>query len=204
MKIGFAIIAEQEFLEQIVSFETKFHDRAGFLNHLGTVHNLPHITLFQGEMKEAINYCNIADEIASEYVRRYANRRLIFTNIEYVPDGWYFLLCKKNAELLSLHYHLLKEVYPYIILPENRLDRRVEELTEEQYNAILQYNYRYAGEAYYPHITIGRSLQKDNLLLKEMNRAKEYLNLLPRAERITVYKMGENGTHEDTLYEVKL
>ena len=203
MKIGFALIAEKKFVDQIVALECEFHDKAGFSDHLGTVNNLPHTTLFQGEMRDAINYREIAEHIASEYVKLSKSRTLRFTKIKYVPLGWYFLICKKSKALSTLHFQVLSRVEPYIVLPETRLEA-TSDLPEVQREALLHYNYRYAGEAFYPHVTIGRSEAKNDMVLNEMNNALNQVDLSPRVDRVTVYKMGVNGIHEDTLYEVRI
>lgn len=203
MKIGFALIAEKKFVDQIVALECEFHDKAGFSDHLGTVNNLPHTTLFQGEMRDDINYREIAAHIATEYVELSKSRILRFTRIKYVPIGWYFLICKKSKAMSTLHYQVLHRIEPYIVLPKERLET-TSNLPEVQREAILHYNYRYAGEAFYPHVTIGRSETKNDMVLNEMNNALNQVELSPRVDRVTVYKMGINGIHEDTLYEVKI
>lgn len=202
MNIGFALITENNFVNQIVALEHQFHDKAGFFSTLGVTHNLPHTTLFQGTMKDDINYYEIAGFIANEYVKLSKSRHLRFTTIEYVPHGWYFLMCKKSKILSTLHSRLLTVVKPYIILPKERFERATEDLPIVQREAIIHYNYRYAGEAYCPHITIGRSATKNEIVLDEMNSSIRQFDLHPRVDKITVYQMGANGTHENTLYEI--
>ena len=203
MKIGFALIAENTFVNQIVALEREFHDKAGFSDILGTVNNLPHTTLFQGEMRVNIDYREIAEHIASEYLKLSKTRTLRFTHVKYVPHGWYFLLCRKSKVLSALHYQVLSKVEPYIVLPKERFEG-TKDLPKAQREAIRNYNYRYAGEAFYPHVTIGRSAVKSDTVLNEMNLALNQIELSPRVERVTVYKMGINGVHETTLFEVKI
>ena len=105
---------------------------------------------------------------------------------------------------MSLHNKVLNEVTPYIILPEDRLKRNLEDLPKNQQEAIKNYNYRYAGDAFCPHITIGRSTSKNETILKEMNMAICNFDLSPYVEKVTVYQMGTNGTHKNTLYEIAM
>lgn len=64
------------------------------------------------------------------------------------------------------------------------------------------YGYKYGGNAYKPHITIGRTKedkQNDNTL-----KALENANLAPNIApvvMVTVYKMDPDGTHQKTLYK---
>lgn len=202
MKTGFAIVAEEAFINQIVTLEHEFHESAGFYDSLGTTYNLPHTTLFQGEMRDEINYKEIANDIAREYIKLSTSLILHFTEIKYVPSGWYFLLCLKSKELLALHNYVLKRVEPYLILPEDRMKRDFSDLTKAQREAIFNFNYRYAGKAFCPHVTIGRSTGRNKIILSKMNSFISTFNLSPYTNRITVYNMGRNGTHENTLYEV--
>lgn len=204
MKIGFALIPQDSVVEQIIDFEQRFHDSGNFSHALGIKHNLPHITLFQGEMNENFDYVTMANSLSNFLVEKRLIPLVSFSKIVYVEKGWYFLMCDNSDFLLSMHDFVLKHVEPYIVLPPDRMERDIECLTENQYKAILRYNYRYAAEAFCPHITIGRSAQEDVLLLKKMNEAFSEMFKSSIISKITVYKMGQNGTHENTLYEIKI
>ena len=204
MKIGFAIITGSPFFEQIIAFEHLFHEEGGFFNSLGAKKNLPHTTLFQGDMDEVIDYRSIADMIAEKFVRLFPDRVVAFDKIVYVPEGWYFLECRKDPPLFDLHEEVLKWVQPYIRLDPARLDRDTGVMTREQIKGVQLYGYRYAGKAFYPHITIGRANNESAPLLLKMNAALDKIERTSCISRITVYRMGPNGTHESTLYEVRL
>lgn len=60
-------------------------------------------------------------------------------------------------------------------------------------------------EAFLPHITIGRSVSKEQDIIMQLLTTK--FQELPRdveIERLTVYRMGENGVHAETLDEIWL
>ena len=204
MKIGFAIITDSPFFEQIIAFEHHFHVEGGFFDSLGSEKNLPHTTLFQGDMDEAIDYRSIADIIAEKFVRLLPDRVIAFDKIVYVPEGWYFLECRRDPPLFELHEEVLKLVRPHIHLDPARLDRDTGVMTREQIRGVQVYGYRYAGKAFYPHITIGRTLKESAPLLFRMNAALDKIERTSCISRITVYRMGPNGTHESTLYQVQL
>ena len=203
-KIGFALIAETNFVNKIVNLEHDFHEKAGFFDSLGIIKNLPHLTLFQGEMNDKMNYQEVADKIARVFDEMDSSPMLHFTHIDYIPQGWYFLLCEKSKELEALHFEVLRMIEQYISLPEDRLTRCTNDMPRAQIEAIQRYNYRFAGDAFFPHITIGRSSERNEDVLNEMNMVIKQINLSPSVDKITVYKMGRNGTHEETLYEIKL
>lgn len=204
MKIGFAIIPEMSFTRQIIDFESRFHQEGGFSHSLGIDRNLPHITLFQGEIEDQFDYISMAQSIMKEIKSLSFVHSLKFSKIEYVEKGWYFLMCDKTELLSTIHNFVLKKISPYIIFPSVRNLENLEFLTPTQYDAILKYNYRYAGEAFCPHITIGRSSRRDEVLLQNMNTAFNQFCKTSVISKITVYKMGQNGAHEESLYEVNM
>ncbi|MBQ8791893.1 MAG: hypothetical protein IJZ51_11380 [Ruminiclostridium sp.] len=204
MKIGFALISSNPVFDQVISIENKIHVRAGFLDYLGTHHNLPHTTIFQGNLSDETNYCAIAEKIAKKFTELFPSKTIDFGDVIYVPEGWYFWMCKKTKEFQELHDLTLKLVELNIVLEPSRFNRNIENIPSIQLEAIRRYGYRYAGEAFFPHITVGRTTNEDTVLLSELN--SEFASIEKRAEisRITVYRMGNNGTHSETLYEIRL
>lgn len=205
MNIGFALITNSPFFDKIIEMENKYHDTAGFHNTLGSENNLPHITIFQGTMSEYINYQKIANQLAIKYKSICSENTLDFNDVVYVPEGWYFYECQTTEVLTQLHNCCLSLVKDYIVLNPNRLERNLSALTNDQISGIRDYGYRYAGKAFYPHITIGRtSSKKDEALLREFKSAFHSFTKTTSIRRITVYEMGPDGTHASTLYEVNL
>lgn len=202
MKIGFALVTDEHFLEKIVNISNSMSKKCNFLNDLGVEHNLPHTTLFQGEFQDDFDFHEALKQIYSEMIKLNITS-IDFTNVQYVPEGWYFYICKKTNELQALHEYTLQLVKDNVVLETNRLDRDVKNLSQEQIAGILNYGYRYSGEAFLPHITLARTKEKNNTDI--INEFNEKLSVIPnnsRIQRITVYTMGENGTHKDTLDEI--
>lgn len=204
MKIGFALICQSPFFEEVIKIENQIHQSAGFFDSLGANINLPHTTLFQGEMDDTIDYAEIAKKIALETKRLIPNLKITFSKVVYVPEGWYFLECEKTEALQRLHNFTLKLVEPYIVLTEGRLKRNTRNMPRNQIDALKNYGYRYAGSAFHPHITVGRATEKNEDVILKLNNAFGALDKNTSIGRITVYKMGNNGTHESTLHEILL
>lgn len=200
MKIGFAILVSDPLFGGVIDIENAFHDRAGFFDRLSQDGNLPHTTLFQGEMRDDINFEVVADAIENHIVHG-SQRTMQFTHISYVPEGWYFLDCVKTQFLTELHMLTLEMVKPFIILDENRMKRNTSSMPQNQIYALEKYGYRYSETAFYPHITIGRNNGCDEVLLNDLNESFQKLNLCVPMKYVTVYKMGNNGTHSQTLYK---
>lgn len=205
MKIGFALIPSPPFFHEIIRIENELHQTAGFLHRLGDVHNLPHLTLFQGTFSEDIDYRFIADQLASFYKEHFNPLVLRFQEVSYVPQGWYFYLCNPSKEVQGLHNIALKECRRHIILEESRFSRNTSTLTPAEYAGIRDYGYRYAGEAFLPHITLGRTNgHEDPSILTAFHNKLQELPAETSTSILTVYEMGPDGLHSNTLYAIPL
>ena len=136
MKIGFALITSSPFFDDIISIENGINREAAFFETLGSEINLPHTTIFQGNMSNDINYKSIAERLAKAFCKLFPERKIFFKKCVYVPDGWYFLECLKTDAFQRLHDITLEEVKPYIVLEHSRLKRNMESLTEKEIAAI--------------------------------------------------------------------
>lgn len=85
----------------------------------------------------------------------------------------------------------------------DRININLGDLTEEQIAGIDRYGYRYSEKAFYPHITIGRNdEEKNDKILELLNEKLSEIPQNAKIERMTVYKMGKDGMHEETLAEI--
>lgn len=205
MKIGFALITASPYFDNIVEIENKLHESSGFHNKLEKKNNIPHTTIFQGSFADDTDYIQIANELANYYKNICADKTLHFEKVVYVPSGWYFYICKITPELQALHCLTLEKCKEHIILEPDRLSRDMSGLTPEQYAGIRDYGYRYSEKAFYPHITLGRtSLDIEPHILENFQNELQVLPSDIPVERLTVYRMGPDGMHAETLYECQL
>ncbi|MBR1454228.1 MAG: hypothetical protein IJ593_06245 [Lachnospiraceae bacterium] len=203
MNIGFALITGNPFFNSIVDLENEVHEICRFHNRLGRENNIPHTTIFQGSFNDYTDYSAILRDIREYYIDNSTDLKLHFKEVKYVPHGWYFYMCEKTEELKRLHYFTLGRCKEYIVLSPDRLNVDMNELTKDQVLGIEKYGYRYSANAFSPHITLGRNdigINKDQINM--LNKRISSILTDPVIERITVYKMGKDGMHTETLDEV--
>lgn len=205
MNIGFALVTGNPFFERIVKLENEVHETCGFHNKLQLVENIPHTTLFQGSFEDDTDYSTIVRDIRDFFMSNSEDLKLHFKRVVYVPHGWYFYTCQNTDELQRLHIYTLGLCKEHIILQPGRMDRKMNGLTDAQIEGIERYGYRYSAKAFLPHITIGRNDDdcREDVLETLNGRLSELDSDVP-IERITVYRMGEDGMHSETLDEVVL
>jgi len=205
MDIGFALITADPFFSKVIEIENEVHEICGFKDKLGREHNLPHTTLFQGAFADETDYQNIAKKIKYYMNEINSSWSLNFDCVQYVPEGWYFYNCIRTENIFLLHNYVIKQCEKDIVLKPERLDRELGKLTDSQKKGIINYGYRYAGEAFKPHITLGR--RSEGFSEQTMQILEGKFKDIPaeqQIDRITVYRMGPNGTHAETLFELYL
>lgn len=201
MRIGFALIPDKKTQEKIREVTNILIRQGIFYTKFGTMYNLPHVTLFQGDFDSNFNYKGVVDQLAEQKIKN----QITFDRILYMDHGWYFYEVKEEKWLKDLHIYLLDIVKDDIRLINVHKKLKDGKMSPKQKESIRKYNYRYAGDAYLPHLTLGRydngynfdvMLYLDNNLAKILKEAK--------IEKITAYEIGPNGSHKRTLYEVEL
>ena len=203
MNIGFALVTGNPFFDSVVDLENEIHEICGFHNKLERANNIPHTTIFQGSFEEHTDYSAILRDIREYYVGNASDLRLHFREVVYVPHGWYFYMCKKTEELEKLHCFTLGRCKEYIALSPDRMNRNMDDLTPNQISGIETYGYRYSANAFSPHITLGRNDGEENEeQIAMLNEKLSEIPADPLIERITVYRMGKDGMHAETLDEV--
>ncbi|GMA60434.1 hypothetical protein NZD89_12555 [Alicyclobacillus fastidiosus] len=202
MKIGFAVIPNESLIDTLISFQVEMNSTIALEPKLGHTYNLPHITLIQGDFKDSLKYIDVLYDL-QDYLVGSMIETLVASvqEIFYQPVGWYFVRIQKEPWLIHLHNHLFDivkdDMLPGVVNPDKE-----RWFTPLETQNTRKYGYRYIGEAYLPHITLGRNpdLTKSKLIF-EMNRRWERANIAsPQLmSRLTVYEMGENGAHAQTL-----
>ena len=74
--------------------------------------------------------------------------------------------------------------------------------TDNERASYQRYGYRYTGDAYAPHMTLGRA--PEEVALDLVRTAPERVVALPKEwvfDRLSVYVMGQHGAHAETLLE---
>jgi hypothetical protein len=206
VKIGFALIPNQLFLEQLIEMQLKINQKYSLQPSFSMEANLPHVTIVQGNFQEELDYKKTA-HLLSQQIES-VDVSLSFTDFIYKELGWFFLLCQKDRWLLDLHQtacNLLIE--DMVVTEESKQADDLLFLSPLERHNHLTYSYRYMGEAYLPHITLGRYITEIHaeVLHDFQNIWQKYsISALQSMERLTVYKMGLNGAHAKTLWEIKL
>lgn len=160
--------------------------------------NLPHLTVFQGPFEDGVDPERELASIGAS-VSLPEQLSLASVGIVHQPTGWLFMSVERPALLEKLQEVVLDGL-------DRRLDRQAfdtskdtSRFTEPERRSFARYGYRYTGDAYAPHITLGRT---DEATALELVRTAPERTRVPAAwgfDRLSFYVMGEHGAHAETL-----
>lgn len=162
--------------------------------------NLPHLTVFQGPFHDALDPGRELAGIAAS-VSLPGELTLASVGVVHQPAGWLFMSVERPALMEKLQRSVLDALV-------HRLDRAafgsstdMSRFTEAERTSFAEYGYRYTGDAYAPHITLGRT---DEEAAAELARTAHERTRVPAAwtfDRLSCYVMGEHGAHARQLAE---
>ncbi|MGW6634683.1 2'-5' RNA ligase family protein [Streptomyces cyaneofuscatus] len=163
--------------------------------------NLPHLTVFQGPFEDRL-------DPDRELVRIKAalslpdQLSLASAGIVHQPTGWLFMSVERPALLAKLQEVVLDGLAPRLDRQAFDTSKDVSRFTEPERASFARYGYRYTGEAYAPHITLGRT---DEATALELVRTAPERTRVPAEwifDRLSFYVMGEHGAHAEKLAEL--
>lgn len=194
--VGIAIVFDEVFTATVAERQNRLVDEFNLQPPLSTVVNLPHITLLQiaGASEDGIEASRQAIAEIAGKVRPFP---IHLESVVYQPEGWYFWVAARDDRLRALHDHFFDALKSHLH-PPSAQKKGIESYSAAERSAYTLYGYRYIGEAFFPHVTVGRSASGySEVALLRCRQIFEATTVVPA--RITLYKQGENGSHSATL-----
>lgn len=165
--------------------------------------NLPHVTVFQGPFADTLEPGREL-ELVSRSMSLPKEIHLSFTGVVYQATGWVFLSLERPPLLEKLQEVTLAILNPYLDRAAFDTSKDTSRFTTSEIASYERYGYRYTGEAYVPHMTLGRS--EENIAQELVRTAPERVRVPTKwaFDRLSFYVMGEHGAHSETLAETRL
>ena len=215
MDIGFALLPDKKFIEQLIGVEHKHHNALEFIDYLGFETNIPHMTLFLVYLVNNTNCEGVVNQIAS-LIRTIDYKTVDMESAEYFPKGWYFYLAKKAPQLINIHLETLEMCKKNIILDPMRITREPC-ATAAQYEKLQKYGFKYAEEEFIAHIVIGRTEQKlleagndvtaelkKQFAVGSLNESLKTVKNPFEIDSVICFQLGQNGVCERVLFREKI
>ena len=204
---GVALLFSGEFVRRFASFQAEVLKRVSLTPRLTVDGNLPHITLYQGTFSPDVNPMELAAGVGNMAGDCHP-LHISFDRFIYVQKGWFFLIAKREMWLRHMHDITMSLVAPFIVPPQHVEELLLGHCSPGERENFTRFGYRYAGESFLPHLTLGR-LATENLpspLLGEIEEIFDSsgISRVQDVRAISFYKKGENGAHAETLAEFEL
>ncbi|MCC5668868.1 hypothetical protein LC653_34695 [Nostoc sp. CHAB 5784] len=207
MKVGIAMVPSAQMNQYLVELQKEVMSFCSLRPLLGTEFNLPHITLLQGLFKNNLNWFNLISDLRDYCTQQKYSLEFKLSGLEYQPPGWYFLTLSPNIIFGEAHRFVFERLKDSMYLTEEDRQKDTTNYSTLEKENYFKYGHRYIGDAFYPHITLGRSIDKSRIQDEAylINTVKVFTsNIVGTIQKITIYEMGENGSHANTLYYVNI
>lgn len=187
---GFALLPDWNSTKAIMEFQESLGDVSG--PKLGHYENQPHVSLFQGMYSDAFDPAPVLD-----WAGLFLGGGLVanYKDFSLEPGGWAFANLTPFEQLTSLHYLIAGASAHAMTAPPKTVGMEFWKLKER--DAFENHGYRYALNAYQPHVTVGYAECLSSHSLRSFDELLRDKSL--RFDRIAFYLAGARGI----LTEVK-
>lgn len=204
MKVGIALIPCNQTIEAMIELQRQIISICPMVPRWGTKSNLPHITLLQGQFSTFHHWDDLLENLRDYWHQQGYSREFRLNSFKYKPPGWYFLQLDNEQVFFDLHHFVFSALENYIDKTVD-LNKYISSYSNLEKINYLKYGYRYIGNAFDPHITLGKIVDRfSNQLvwghLVESFAAQHIIKL----QAITVYQMGDYGSHVVTLHHITI
>ncbi|MFF0446218.1 2'-5' RNA ligase family protein [Streptomyces sp. NPDC004609] len=202
-RLGFALLPRADHLRTAVQLQRDVGGGVHLRPRLHPDGNLPHVTVFQGPFADSLAPEKALETIGASAVENGLRGEvsLASTGVVYQPTGWLFLALERPPLLQALQAAALAVLDPHLDRAFFDGDKDVSRFTDDERTSYERYGYRYTGDAYAPHVTLGRTDEETALQLARTARDRVSLPKEWVFDRLSFYVMGEHGAHAETLLE---
>lgn len=197
-RLGIALLPSRDVLRGLVTLQGVLRQELPLQPVLGHKRNLPHVTLIQGRVADAASFCAAAAAVADALAGR-AAPLLRFGPVQYQARGWLFLPVERTPDLFALHRKAFGHLSAHLLPPPPGADLGGYTALERANQ--LTYGYRYVGDAFNPHVTLGRNLEQAEAALPRVLSltAEQALPCTCAVAAVSVYVVGPEGAHDESL-----
>jgi 2'-5' RNA ligase len=201
MKLGIALLPEEDIMEAIVSLQHRLSEISPLRPELSLDNNLPHLTLMQGDLAEDWDGDRAIEEIA-DAIPAPVRSEFDYGEVYCQPPDWIFIPVRSGNYLQDLHHRAFRTMEAHLRSPEDVSPSGLSHYTPSERKYFQKYGYPYVAECFAPHVTLGRSVTGVAAIAATANAliAKDPLPPFIPA-RLTVYVMGKDGAHESIVAE---
>jgi len=158
---GVALLPQHQDAKKLVEYRIHNRDIEGPM--IGELIHPPHVSILQCPFSDDIPTDDCLSEILDRLTRGGATQ-LAMTGIDYQPVGWLFLNLRLEEWLIELQDISLNVLSAYIDRDAIDGSKEMSSYTEHERESYLRFGYRYVGQSFRPHVTLGRIGDRDSVM----------------------------------------
>ena len=196
--VGVALLPSADSLDSLVQFSEHWRQDLGDLR-LGRTQAIPHVSLHQIPVASVELFVRALSQFSGVVVGRSE-----FGSLYYQPVGWIFAMIQREVWMLDLQASVVAALDG--LLDRSRM-KQLDELdgySDDERASYVRHGYRYVGEPFKPHFTIGRtdSARLDISAGCSADYARRFEGRPVEFNRIVGYRAGAHGSLAEVLVEV--
>ena len=211
IKLGIAMIPDDATIQEIITLQQQLAPVCPLQPILGKDTNLPHMTLLQGRFNDLAQVYRSIHDLKNYLQQTYLQQPEIFTfhwlKCVYKPPGWYFLQPHPHTIGNLAHQFCFKNLKDEMFLLESDCQKEMFGYTPSEVLNYQKYGYRYIGQDFYPHFTLGQTGDRLNSITLDtwmQSIPAQKLNISGRFVRLTLYRVGSYGSHSESITDLKI
>lgn len=203
--VGVGLLPDDDLAQRVVEFGARWSREIGEPRP-GRTTNLPHVTLHQ------IPVARTSDLVDALDVLRHRGRSdrgfgsSIMGRLVYQPVGWLFADVARQSWMDALQRVLVGLVEPIVDRSALKTPDRLTGYSDAERTSYLRHGYRYIGESFLPHITLGRTAAVDDRSALSVACRADFDALIggrtARFDRLVAYRAGRHGILVEILAEL--
>lgn len=199
MRVGIALVPNPELQMGAITLRSTLEFVGLKGPELGLSENLPHVSLLQFDLAEVDQATSIIEQIHKRGRPLIAGSKLVFDRVVFHPPDWIFWCCERQEWLSEIQQVALSVCRPFMHQGAQHA-RRTDEMTTAEQASYREFGYRFVGEAFLPHITLGRLDEGASpTCLERVDPAVLRFASTGSSAQITVYEVGPGGAHVRSL-----
>ena len=210
-KLGIAMIPDDATIQEIVTLQQQVAAVCPLQPILGKDTNLPHMTLLQGRFSDLARVYQLINDLRNYLQHTYLQQPEIFTfhwlQCVYKPPGWYFLQPHPHTIGNLAHQYCFNVLKDTMVPKISDRQKDMFGYTPSEALNYQKYGYRYIGKDFYPHFTLGQTVNRLNSIALDtwiQSIPTQQLNISGKFVRLTLYRVGSHGSHSESLVDLKI